>query len=109
MKNTNNLLKRMAERNDEQDGRLTISVDRRVLPILEKYRARESGGAGKARRASLGETAVELIEVAEELLQRYAHELNQSRGGVADHSNGDEVQRTSADDPDNGEAGAVAK
>lgn len=68
------LLQRIAGANRRADERITISLSRDCIPVLEKYRKRDAGDGGRSRRQSLGQVAEELILAADELLQRYARE-----------------------------------
>lgn len=66
------LLKRITAANGKDNERITVSLDRRLLAVLEKYRKRDSGNGRRSRRQSLGEVAGELIVAADELLEQRA-------------------------------------
>lgn len=75
MSMSDELLQRIAGSNGAPDEKITISLDRRIVPILEKWRKREAVSGGKTRRQALGSVAEDLIWAADELLSRYAKEV----------------------------------
>ena len=69
------LLQRIAAENERDEG-ITVRLNRRLLPVLERYRRREAMNGSRSRRQSLGEVAGELIAAADELLRQRAGEQN---------------------------------
>lgn len=64
------LLGRLRAGQDDGEGKITLSVERSIVPVLERYRKRVSVQGNRSRRQSYGEVAQELIIAADELLRQ---------------------------------------